>query len=298
MSEFALCLSHDVDRPYKTYQGLYYAVKERSLYHLRTLLFRENPYWQFEDIMALERDLGVRSSFYFLNEPSLFETGSLADFVDPADWLEHLGRYDITDDEIVDVIRRLDAEGWEVGIHGSFRSSDDFHRLGTEKQELESILGHELLGGRQHHLKLADQTWQYHRELGLKYDASVGSSTEYGFQYGTHPFRPFDDEFVVFPLTLMEVALPDPGVDFDAAWSECERLLDEAEANDAVLTALWHPRYFSEDEFPGYRRLYVRLVEEALERGAWVGPLGDYYQTFLAGETTAPHSSTGRPTSE
>ncbi|WP_416841514.1 polysaccharide deacetylase family protein [Haloferax sp. DFSO52] len=291
MNKFALCLTHDVDRPYKTYQGLYYAITERSPYHLQTLLSRSNPYWQFEEIMALERDLGVRSSFYFLNEPSLLKTVSLGDLFDPKNWLEHAGRYDITDDEIVDVIRRLDADGWEVGLHGSFRSCDDFDRLRTEKRELESILGHEILGIRQHHLRRTHRTWQYHRELGLKYDASLGSSTKYGFDYGYQPLHPFDDEFVVFPLSLMEVSLPDPGEDFDAAWAACERLLDEAEENEAVLTALWHPRYFNEAEFPGYRRLYVRLVETALERGAWVGPLGDYYRTFLEGETSVPQAA-------
>ncbi|KAB1191225.1 MULTISPECIES: polysaccharide deacetylase family protein [Haloferax] len=281
MSKFALCLTHDVDRPYKTYQGLYYAVTDQSRYHLQTVLSRENPYWQFEEIMALERDLGVRSSFYFLNEPSLLETGSVSDFFDLKNWLEHAGRYDITAESITDVIRRLDAEGWEVGMHGSFRSCDDIDRLRTEKEELEAVLGHEILGGRQHHLRRAGQTWQYHRDLGLKYDASLGMSTEFGFQYGYQPFSPFDDDFVVFPLTLMEVALPDPGVDFETAWDECERLLDEAEDNRAVMTALWHPRYFNEDEFPGYRQLYIKLVESALDRGAWVGSLGEYYQTFL-----------------
>ncbi|WP_225316451.1 MULTISPECIES: polysaccharide deacetylase family protein [Haloferax] len=281
MSDFALCLTHDVDRPYKTYQSLFYATKERPAYHLRTLLSRKNPYWQFEDIMALERDLGVRSSFYFLNEPSLFRTGSVRDLLDPKNVIEHAGRYDITADPLVDVILDLDAGGWEVGIHGSFRSSDDIDRLWTEKQALESILGHEILGGRQHHLKLTDQTWEYHREIGLAYDASPGSSSEFGFQHGYQPFRPFDDEFVVFPLTLMEVALPDPGVSFDDAWAACERLLVEAEANDAVMTVLWHPRYFSEAEFPGYRRLYRRLIEWALERDAWVGPVSEYYREFL-----------------
>ncbi|NLV02873.1 polysaccharide deacetylase family protein [Haloferax volcanii] len=290
---FAVCLTHDVDRPYKTYQGLYYAAKSNPGYHLRTLLRRENPYWQFEDIMALERDLGVRSSFYFLNEPSLLETGSLSDWLEPKNWVEHLGRYDLDSASIADAVRDLDGGGWEVGIHGSFRSCDDFDRLRTETRELEAILGHELVGGRQHHLKLGPNTWRYHRELGLKYDASPGSSSEHGFQHGYRPLRPFDDDFVVFPLTLMEVSLPDPGSAFDEAWAECERLLDEAEANDAVMTVLWHPRYFNEDEFPGYRRLYRRIVERALDRGAWVGPVADYYREFLAERDSSDSDDAG-----
>jgi hypothetical protein len=43
------------------------------------------------------------------------------------------------------------------------------------------------------------------------------------------------------------------------------------------MSALWHPRLFNSTDFPGYRRLYRRLVETALEMGAWVGSPGDYY---------------------
>ncbi|MFC7205410.1 polysaccharide deacetylase family protein [Haloferax namakaokahaiae] len=289
MSDFAVLLTHDVDRPYKTYQGLYYGLKERSPYHLKTFLLRQNPYWQFEEIVQLERELGVRSSFYFLNEPSLLRTGGLEAWTKPKNWLEHFGRYDITDEQLVDVIRDLDDDGWEVGMHGSFRSSDDYRKLKAEKAALEDVLGHDILGGRQHHMKLGPRTWEYHRDIGLRYDASLGSSRTYGFEHGYQPIRPFDDSFTVFPLTLMEMALPDPGEHYDDAWAVCEELLVEAKENDAVMTVLWHPRYFNEVEFPGYRRLYCELIEWALANGAWVGPVGDYYEQFLLDE--APESA-------
>jgi len=70
----------------------------------------------------------------------------------------------------------------------------------------------------------------------------------------------------------MEVALPDPAASPEAAWSVCERLLSTARAEGSVLTILWHLRYFSQADFPGYRDLYRRVVERALEMGAWVGP--------------------------
>jgi hypothetical protein len=273
--DFSLCLTHDVDRPYKTYQSLFYALSGDPLYHLASLRPGFEPYWQFDDILDLESELGVRSAFYFLNEPSLFETQGPEEWVRPENLVEHAGRYDPTDDAVASVVRRLDAGGWEVGLHGSFHSSTDRERLGEEKRVLESVLGHELRGGRQHHLKLGAETWQYHRDIGLEYDASLGSSSSVGFTHGYDLVRPFDDDFVVFPLTAMEVALPDPGDDFEAAWSVCRDLLDEAAENEAVMTVLWHPRYFNEREFPGYRRLYRRVVEYALASNGWVGPPGD-----------------------
>ncbi|MDS0475108.1 polysaccharide deacetylase family protein [Natrinema sp. 1APR25-10V2] len=280
-AEFALCLTHDVDRPYKGIRSLYYAARERPGYHLRTALSSTNPYWQFDDIMALEDELDVRSAFYFLNEQHLLTDRPIGEWISPTNWVQHLGRYDVTAPEIVDVVHNLDDGGWEVGLHGSYHTADDRERLREEKTVLEDVLGSPVSGGRQHYLNLTvPETWRHHRAIGLEYDATLGSSTECGFHAGYLPIRPFDDDFLVFPLTVMEQALPDPGTDFEAARETCERLLTEAAANDAVMTALWHPRYFNEREFPGHRRLYRWLVERARELGAWIGSPRELCEAF------------------
>ncbi|WP_238386847.1 polysaccharide deacetylase family protein [Natrialba swarupiae] len=269
--EFALCLTHDVDRPYKGFRSLYYAANGRPTYHLRTALSDTNPYWQFESLMTLEEKLGVRSAFYFLNEQHLLANRPMSDWLSPSNWIQHLGRYDVRSDEIARVVCDLEDGGWEVGLHGSYHSPDDPHRLREEKAILESLLDGPVTGGRQHHLRLGSDTWRHHRRIGLEYDASLGSTTECGFHAGYRPIRPFDDEFLVFPLTIMDQALPDPGTRPNAARRVCDRLLLEAAENDAVMTVLWHPRFFNEREFPGHRRLYRWLVERAQELDAWVG---------------------------
>lgn len=275
--EFALCLTHDVDRPFKTFQAPYYALQERDPSHLRSLLSDERPYWQFEEVMSLEDDLGVRSSFYFLNEKRLWEKG-LREWLRPKSWKLYGGRYRIEDERIANVIRDLDRGGWEVGIHGSYETYDDRERLRWEKETLERVLGKEILGGRQHYLRLKrPTTWEHYRAIGLKYDTTLGSNGGYGFDGRYDVLRPFNDEFVVFPLTAMERPLLESAGSTEAALRECNRLLDEAAANDAVMTVLWHPRYFNESEFPGYRELYVELIEGAQDRGGWVGPCGECY---------------------
>jgi hypothetical protein len=282
---FALCLTHDVDRPYKSFvHSLYYAVRDRNPVQLRSLAPEINPYWQFDAVMRLEAELGVRSAFYFLSEPRLGNR-SFRELLDTDTWVQLLGRYDVRSPEIADVIRRLADGGWEVGLHGSYGTADDRDRLRIEKNRIERVLRAEIRGGRQHYLDLeVPRTWRHHRAIGLDYDTSLGSSSRYGFADGFDVRRPFDDHFVVFPLTLMESALPDPGESFEAAWSVCESLLAEAEANGAVMTVLWHPRLFCSVDFPGYRQVYRRLVEAALDRGAWVGSPGTYYDRYLAGD--------------
>jgi len=275
-ASFALCLTHDVDRPYKTYQSLFYGLTGPSRYHLRTLVSGENPYWQFDAVRTLEAELGVRSAFYFLDEQRLFRDRPVRDWLDPANWRRYLGRYSLSDPAITRVVRDLDAGGWEVGLHGSYESYRDVGRLGAEKAHVERLVGHGVIGGRQHYLNLdVPETWRIHRRLGLHYDASLGSSETVGFEFGYLPFRPFDDEFVVFPLSIMDNALPDS---FEPAWRVCEETLAEAAEHGAVMTVLWHPRVFAEREFPGYRRLYRRLVERAQALGAWVGPPAALYE--------------------
>jgi peptidoglycan/xylan/chitin deacetylase (PgdA/CDA1 family) len=285
---FAVCLTHDVDRPTKTpLHALYYALADRDVGHLRAMSERVNPYWQFESIMDLEDDLGVRSAFYFLSEPSLRER-SLGQLLDRASLVQLIGRYDVRDPAIAEVVERLDEGGWEVGLHGSFDTPRDRERLLIEKSRLESVLDHDVLGGRQHYLRLATpETWRHHRAIGLRYDASLGSPTTAGFQDGYDLLFPFDDAFAVFPLTLMDQQLPDPDQSFWDAWAVCESLFDTAAANDAVMTVLVHPRYFSERDFPGYTRLYRRLIVRARERGAWIGAPGDFYERFVHGSAPA-----------
>ncbi|WP_193569478.1 MULTISPECIES: polysaccharide deacetylase family protein [Halostella] len=286
-AEYALCLTHDVDRPYKTYQSLYYAITERDPSHLRSLAPGANPYWQFETVMELEEELGVRSAFYFLNEKHLFREKSPTDWFRLENWKRYIGRYDIESPEMVDVIQTLDDGGWEIGLHGSYESYTDPERLKYEKEALEDVLGHSITGCRQHYLNLSiPETWRYHREIGFQYDASLGAKTEYGFKYGDDVKHPFDDEFAVFPLTIMEVGLPGVSTDIEGAWEECRRILDEAGERQAVVTILWHLRMFNEQEFPGYRRLYRRIVEYALEQGAWVGPPEELYEEIVQEGTT------------
>lgn len=206
---FALCLTHDVDRVTKTYQSVYYALMEKQPDHLLDLLPGRNPYWQFEDIMALESELGVRSAFYFLNEQCLFRDKPVREWFSARNWMLYFGRYSIWSSDIVDIIRDLDEGGWEVGLHGSYESYENPTRLTEEKRELEMVLGKPVHGGRQHYLNLdRPRTWAYQSDSGLCYDSTLGSTTDYGFQGRYEPIRPFDDEFVVFPLTLMEIRSP------------------------------------------------------------------------------------------
>ena len=286
--EFGLCLTHDVDRPYKHVHSLFYAATERDPSQLRGLLPGTNPWWQFDAITGLESELGVRSAFYFLREQHLFRDRPVEAWVDPTYWIEFLSRYDPAADEFTSLIQRLDDRGWEVGLHGSLGTHRDPDRLAHEKALIESALGHEVIGGRQHHLRLAvPESWEHHADVGLSYDASLGSNSTVGFTNGYDLLRPFDDEFVVFPLTVMDKTLEAVSTGVEDARRRLDEVLEEAREHNAVMTAVWHPRNFSERDYPGHRDLYRYLVTEAQEMGGWVGPPGDLYNQ-LSFESAEP----------
>lgn len=275
--KFVVCLTHDVDRVKKTYQCLTHFFKEKRLYHLVSLFTRPNPYWTFEGIMKLEDDYNVRSTFFFLNETMKFKIHH------PEMYKLSLGRYDIESPKIADVIRKLDAHGWEIGVHGSYNSYQNQELLKSEKRTLERIIGKEIIGIRQHYLNLEiPTTWQLQRTAGFKYDASFGYREQVGFRSNKMiPFRPFNDNFYVIPLTIMDGALFARYKDRSEAWSKCKEIIQFASKTNAVITVLWHTDRFNTKEWPGQMEIYDNIIRLSLEKGAWITPCRDLWRFLV-----------------
>jgi len=276
--KFAVCLTHDVDEIRKTYQYLtrtlrYLKQREFSLLRneflsLISKLKGDEPYWTFEKIIELEKSLGVTSSFYFLKE-----TGKVKLF-DKKTW-RHLGRrYDFRDEKVSSIIKRLKREGWDVGLHGSFYSFNNYELLKREKEELESVVEESVRGIRQHNLNLAiPETWRIQERLGFLYDTTLGSNHYLGFRFGTSfPFYPYDTEMGRFlkileiPIIIEDIVLfrsKDP-------WKSCLEVIEKVRRCNGVLTLLWHHAVFNDLEFPGWASVYKRIIEYSRKKGAWI----------------------------
>lgn len=277
---FALCLSHDVDRVYKSYQYPYRFVRTFDISELYGLLSSNNPYWQFERIMSLESEVGVRSSFNVLDEIPLAER-PLSNWFSKSGWMLFGGRYDVADSQVSAALSVLNNHGWEISLQGSYTSSENPQRFEYEKARIESASGATLTGNRQHHWNLSrPDTWKHLREAGIRYDTSLGSSNKMEFQHGYSLIRPFDDEFVVFPWSLMDGAVMDSADTLPEIWSNVQAILEKAQEKRTVLVADWHQRVFYDDDFPNWGEMYRRLISEALEMDAWVGPPGQFYQAI------------------
>lgn len=272
-----IALTHDIDRTQKTYQFVtkpLMAVKKGNLNDftssLRTL-FRKGNYWNFEDIISIENSFNVKSTFFFLNESIAFNP------IKPGTFKLALGRYKIDNPEIIKLIRWLDANGWEIGVHGSYRSYNQLSLLSEEKRTLEQIVGREIVGIRQHYLNLDESTWDIQRELGFKYDSSFGLNRSIGFKDDKIlPFRPFKDEFVVIPQTLMDT----PYMNTKSRDTKLESIMDICEEKGGILVVNFHNDKFNIYDFPGYRDAYIGIIESGLRRGAHFDTLKGFWESL------------------
>jgi peptidoglycan/xylan/chitin deacetylase (PgdA/CDA1 family) len=279
----AVALSHDVDRLSKRWQHLFYVsralLRRRAaelVGHWRSLLAQlrgDDPYWDFPRIMALEEELGVRSTFFFLRD-----TGKRR-LISPSSQILFRGRHSLDNPKVKTTIRLLDTVGWEICLHGSYHSYCDLNLLRREKNKLESILGHRVLGARQHYLNLdIPETWQLQAELGLAYDSTLGYSDRVGHRWGVcRPFFPRDPlngerlPILQIPLSIMDGPLmrqPQP-------WDTALHFIEEVQAAGGVLTLDWHQRVFNPWEFKETMEMYARIIVECQRRGAWVTRLVD-----------------------
>ena len=283
MTLLKVALSHDVDRVRKTHQYLTRSIrylkraKIGSLYHeLLSLNKRNEVYWNFPDIMETEDALGVKSTFFFLQESYPFMP------LHPSTWKLALGRYDIRSDKVARIIYELDKAGWEIGLHGSYRSYNAPELLREEKKQLEQVVGHPIVGIRQHYLNMNSNTWRFQDEAGFLYDSSLGYTDKIGYRNAhVAPFNPHNSSFIEFPLAIMDSCfLEDPDRD-----DNLKKIIDLTIANDGVLVLNWHSNSWHPDEYKEYKEKYVGLIKLFKAQGAIIKTLGEFYLELNAMNT-------------
>jgi peptidoglycan/xylan/chitin deacetylase (PgdA/CDA1 family) len=284
--EFAVCLTHDVDVVNKNYQyGTHFLknlIKGRfgdAAYQMRSAFFRRkypNPYLSFEKIMELEAGFGLFSTFFLLNGKGYRTERGITAF------LERLRSYNLDDPRISEEIKRLNREGWEIGLHGRYSREKMRESLKEGQIVLENTVKSEIHGIRQHYLKFQlPELWQLMDNVGFKYDSSIGFRDKAGFRFGTcFPFYPFDlglkkrYNVMEIPLIIMDSTV----LSKRNCWEECKNLIDTVKKYKGVLTIDWHQRVFNEKEFPGWKKTYINIINYCLKENAYIGPTGSVFK--------------------
>ena len=280
-ARFAVCLTHDVDTPWRWTRIGVRGAAARLRDHARSgraapamkeavglasvpihKLSRGDPNWRFESVLRKATAGGLRHTFYLMAGH-----GHPADGPSPA-------TYDRLRPRLVELLL---AGGAEVGLHGSYNAAADAEILTEEKQRLEELAG-PLAGHRYHYLRVDP-----HRNLatldalGFRYDSSLGFADRPGFRAGiAQPFRPWDVaadrplRLVEIPLAVMDVTLAEErylGLSVQAAERRLLDLVAWAAEHGGGFSLLWHNDRFDPLTSRGWDRLFYRFVDAVRAAG-------------------------------
>ncbi|NVM55392.1 MAG: hypothetical protein HWN66_16920, partial [Candidatus Helarchaeota archaeon] len=222
--EYALCMSHDVDKLSESRKHIW-KIRNRfsKMTVLKALLGISNPYNNMKSFIKLEKQYGVQSSFYFLVNEYNFE-------------------------KISQELQLLKENNIELGLHGMFGTHTNYTKLNEEKEKIEQILGQTVYGTRQHFMKFEfPTTWNIHNQTKLLYDTTVGFNDKIGFKLGfAFPFFSPDPELNPLPLIELPLIIMDAAIwtwltlTEESALQTIQEIRDIVKRFHGLLTILWH----------------------------------------------------------
>lgn len=264
---YAVCLTHDVDRVKKQwYHYLVYCNKGIGV-QVKSFFQKvkgDEPYNNFKRIAELEMSYGDRSTFLFLNESHKELT---TDF---------MGRYKITDKVVIDAIKWLDVNEFEIGLHGSYYSYNNEELLRKEKEVLEGIIGHSIVSTRQHFLNHDETTCRIHKRIGLMYDSTVGNKKTTGENFPVIPYYT-EEGMLEMPITVMDTVPLTNEEEMRQVLDACNNVASRG----GLIMLNFHQRQLRETEYPYVVKTYIHLLETAKRDKAWMATMkeiGDFIQ--------------------
>jgi hypothetical protein len=247
---FATCLTSDVDRLHSAWRAAgKQAFKSGKFKNFTALLAQKatgkDAWDNLTEVTATAEKYGAKATLFFLPSNQYYNGYPNAD-------------YDLTRPRYQKQIIALAESQHEVGLHGSFGTSNDLVQLKVDLKRLPI----EIKGNRFHYLCYQpDKTVTVLQQSKLQYDTSLGFAEHFGFRNSyCHPFFPFDfntrraSNLVELPLILMDTSfysISYMDVKSDKALEAIAPVIDEVEKFGGLFTFLWHNENFSNySEYP------------------------------------------------
>lgn len=297
----AACIGHDVDYPevIRWLEPARVLMRQgaRGMHAALSVLLGRRHHWHFESWMQLEQQLGTRSAFYFVARK-----GSLIEYAlqTPDSF------YDIRTPRFRALFARLREQGFEIGLHASYRAYANPEQFAAEKQLVEAMSGGEVVGNRHHywhmHPDTPEATLLLHGQLGFSYDASLTHDRYLGWRRGMcWPFFPFHRQ------QRQEVGT----LQINTAWMDAQLFLrthmttavrqdllrslaDRTLAQGGCLMVDVHDYVFDGVLFPGWTAAFQGLWEYVADSGAfWMETPARIAAYWRERHTTIMRASTG-----
>jgi peptidoglycan/xylan/chitin deacetylase (PgdA/CDA1 family) len=252
----AFFLTHDIDTVYgaKNQNGDY-ALKTHQYHKIPRLLLDHyigTPDWlNMDKIMALEKQYGFRSTFYWL----VYKDKDNADYL-------------INSTPVKAQLKQIEDQGFEIGLHKSLRNT-------SFKEELNLLDTFGPIEGQRYHFLRFNlpAAWNELENAGLKLDTSLGFPDDFGFRnnYGL-PFMPFNlkenrvYDLIEVPMNIMDGNFFYQGKTIAQAEKELIDWLDKNKEG-TVITINFHNNFFDDMLYSGYDKLYISLLKYFKEEG-------------------------------
>ncbi|HLB68356.1 MAG TPA: polysaccharide deacetylase family protein [Thermoplasmata archaeon] len=254
---FAIALSHDVDFPrkWRAKSVASDALKRRDLRGMSgRLRGAEDPWWTYDTIRAIEARAKIGSTFFFAAGGKHPE--------DP--------KYQIENPQMRALVRELGTTGGEIGLHGSYRASEDAQLLLKEKRRFERHTGIAVDTHRQHYLRFHPESPRRLKEAGFRYDSSLGTEFSLGFLDGVSVPHSLGD-VLELPVSAMDTCFQEAS-DVNRAYrtdasrrDALQQVLSNVREVHGLLVVDWHQNYFDDEDFPGFRRLYEGILDTSAD---------------------------------
>ncbi len=158
----------------------------------------------------------------------------------------------------------------DVGIHPSYRSSDNPAELQREVRILSGITGEQVRCSRQHFLKFRlPQSYRNYIAAGIREDYSMGFASAAGFRAGTsRPFFFYDLQkeeetpLKVIPFQVMDRTLKDyMKLTPEQVIAKIRAIADATRSAGGTFVSIWHNDAFSDlGEWKGWKDVYLQMI--------------------------------------
>ena len=235
----------------------------------RYLLRRPDSLSRVAEWMRMEDDLGFRSTFLFFPSTVRLWHPSDCDY----SFRDHV-LFDGHRLPVGQMMREIVRWGWDVGLHSSYYSATVPGLLQQQKEEMERVLGCEVITTRQHTLQYDPKlTPILQAQAGIVVDSTQGFNDLVGFRAGTSfPYLCWNWQkmttlpLLEIPLHIQDGPLLRASSSEDEALATCCKLLDSVQSVGGCLAIVWHPHWL---QTPIGMGVFRGILQEARSRNAW-----------------------------
>ncbi len=230
-------------------------------------IYGKDLWFNFDQLLNIEKELDVTSSYYFITEKKRKNGYPNAD-------------YDFTSPKMQHIVEKINDAGHEVGIHGSIGTGSDEVKLAHEINQFPQSVA----GGRFHYLMMSiPEFFTVIEKSALRYDTSLGFAEHIGFRNGfCFPYHPYDFKnekpftFLEFPFQMMDKTLIQHyymGLKPEEAIQVVKSLIDEINKFSGYFIFIWHNNTITGFKYSEWENVLLGIIEYCQKINSKIKPI-------------------------